>query len=351
MDMTFCQTLGDFPSTASGFDRALNSPDLSNISGSPQSVFMYEHDEAQDRGKGTKQSAFMFPQSMEINELDGDLNNSFWSDGLLSETSFGESGRASLWDFSGFDDISSPLQHPEDDLTYAPTLAELNNDDSQSFDAMLSSHNACITPMIRKSPSHDNNNNSKKATGGMTKASGSMAGPAVDVMQASNTLMIKQEKVDLPKPLCVPAVKSNSTPVLSHGGGRTHRDKAVKRLDRLTRKPTHHHHHSLTKSARKFISRYGFDPGISEGPKKRIVEQKWQEIRSFIEEDIDGGPREKLLGNLRSNLEPEHKKLTIKVQLADGFIIKVSRKYISKQQSFVFKEQKSNKQTNPFRYF
>ncbi|XP_033633214.1 CREB3 regulatory factor-like isoform X2 [Asterias rubens] len=318
MDMTFCQSLCDFPSSASGYDRALNSPDLSNISSSPQLAFMYEHDEAQDRGKGTKRNVFMFQQSMEINELDSDLNNSFWSDGLLSETSFGESGRASLWDFSGFDDISSPLQHPEDDLTYAPTLAELNNDDSQSFDAMLSSHNA-ITPLIRKSQSHDlNNNNNKKATSSsVTKASSSsMAGPAADVMQVSNALLIKQEKVDLPKPLSIPAdVKPNSTPVLSHGGGRTHREKAVKSSYRLTRKPIHHrHHHSLMKSTRKYISRYGFDPGISYPPKKGNVEQKWQEIRNFIEEDVDGGAREKLMGSLRSSLEPEHKKLTIKVE-------------------------------------
>ncbi|XP_038071123.1 CREB3 regulatory factor-like isoform X2 [Patiria miniata] len=304
MDLSF----GNFAGPGSSSDRALYSPDLSTYTGSPQSTFMYEQDEGLDRGKNMD-SVFEFPRPMEISDLGGELNTSFWSEGSLLETSFVDSGKASLWDFSGFDDISSPLQHPEDDLSYSPTLAELNNDDSQSFDAMLSSHNACISSVASKKKSEGHSN----LTGNPVKAECSMAGPAADVVSDARRESGRASPVHetLMSPDC-PSVKP-SAPLSTKLGARPHREKSSKSTDRLTLKtaPTHHHPSKL----RKLMSHQSFHPSMLEprGDQKRGKDQKWHEIQSFIHEDgTDSRASGRMAAARRTSSSPERKILIVK---------------------------------------
>ncbi|XP_022091766.1 CREB3 regulatory factor-like [Acanthaster planci] len=306
MDLSF----NDFSGAGSSSDRALYSPDLTSFSSSPQSAFMYEQDERLERGK-TRDSIFEFPRPTEISDLGGELNNSFWSEGSLLETSLGDSGKASLWDFSGFDDISSPLQHPEDDLSYSPTLAELNNDDSQSFDAMLSSHNACIASGLHKKKCEAHGD----LTGNPVKAECSMAGPAADVMPDTGR---DSNRVSLvPEPLSgldCPPIKSHSAPLSSKLGARPLRDKSTRSTDRLSFKTSlaSHHYPHPSKLSRKTSNLLGSHPGILD-QKTRKVGQMWQEVQSLsheVEMDTHASVKTEMVG--KSNALLERKRLAVK---------------------------------------
>jgi hypothetical protein len=263
---------------------------------------MYEQDERLERGKA-RDSVFEFPRPTEISDLGGELNNSFWSEGSLLETSFGDSGKASLWDFSGFDDISSPLQHPEDDMSYSPTLAELNNDDSQSFDAMLSSHNACITSGLprKKAGGHGN------LTGKPVKTEGSMAGSAADVI--SDTGRDSDRVSPAPESLSAldcPPIKMQSASLSSKLGVRPLRDKTARSTDRLSLKTSlasHPYHHPV-KLSRKTGSHLGSHPST--------LKQKMHRLDEWHEEEVGmrGGGRTEMVGKRSAVLE--RKRLPVK---------------------------------------
>ena len=138
--------VGDLYSTSYTSDHSLNSPDLSVYAMSPTSIFMYEQDnepipltkastDNNNIGGGNGNPLFNTPWSDEMTDLGCSLGDSFMSESSLCGSSLNDSIKDAVWDFSGYDDVSSPLQHPDDDLIHSPTLAELNMEDTQNFDA------------------------------------------------------------------------------------------------------------------------------------------------------------------------------------------------------------------------
>ncbi|XP_072041257.1 uncharacterized protein [Amphiura filiformis] len=142
--------VGDLYSTSYTSEHSLHSPDLSIYAASPQSIFMYEHDnEPIPLTKSSTESInvrgasgnhgnplFDTPWSEEMTDLGCSLGNSFMSESSLCGSSLNDSVK-DVWDFAAYDDVSSPLQHPDDDFLHSPTLAELNMEDStQTYDVL-----------------------------------------------------------------------------------------------------------------------------------------------------------------------------------------------------------------------
>ena len=177
-------------------DHSLQSPDITTLASSPQSIFMYEHDSEpapyskpsmeNNNTQGDKVNPLSNPlfeapvcwpassEDMMMNFGCDDLTDSFLSESSvcgsslggssLCGSSFNDSFKDSVWDFAGYDDVSSPLQHPEDDLLHSPTLAELNMEDThdvfasinqqQQQSAFATSSHTKTKPVLIKQSSH-----------------------------------------------------------------------------------------------------------------------------------------------------------------------------------------------------